>query len=86
MSTERTSVSLPTDLADYARTKGQGNTSGYIAELIERDRRRDELRAMFARHGYTGDKTITDEGATAMGERLHQLRDRRGAQRGQYAA
>ena len=40
---------------------------------------------MFARHGYTGDKTITDEGTAAMGERLHQLRDRRTAQRGQYA-
>jgi hypothetical protein len=75
--TERTSVSLPADLAEYARAKGQGNTSSYIADLIERDRQRDALREMFARHGYTGDKAITEVGVAAMGERLKALRAQR---------
>ena len=75
--TERTSVSLPADLAEYARTKGQGNTSSYIADLIERDRERDALRDMFTRHGYTGVKAVTDEGVAAMGDRLRALRAQR---------
>jgi hypothetical protein len=75
--TERTSVSLPPELAEYARAKGNGNTSSYIADLIAHDRDRDELREMFARHGYVGEKAVTDDGVAAMGERLRALRARR---------
>lgn len=79
MSNDRTSISLPTDLAEYAKAKGAGNTSSYIADLIERDRQRDELRTMFEAHGYTGANAITETGATAMGDRLRILRAQRAA-------
>jgi hypothetical protein len=74
---DRTSISLPVDLAEYARTKGQGNTSAYLASLIEKDRRLDRIKAMFVDHGYTGDLTITDEGVSAMRDRLHRVRRER---------
>jgi hypothetical protein len=83
MSNERTSISLPTDLAEYAKAKGAGNTSSYIADLIARDRQRDELQAMFAAHGYVGAKAITEAGTAAMGERL---RTRRAQRAGRPAA
>jgi hypothetical protein len=79
MSTDRTSISLPAHLAEYARVKGAGNTSGYIADLIEHDRQRDELHAMFETHGYTGDHAITDAGVAAMGDRLRARRAARTA-------
>lgn len=78
---DRTTVSLPVDLAEYARAKGNGNTSAYLAGLIEKDRRLDDLRVMFVEHGYVGDKAITDEGVAAMRERLTDLRARRTAGR-----
>jgi hypothetical protein len=78
---ERTSVSLPVDLAEYARAKGDGNTSAYLAGLIERDRHLDELRAMFVEHGYTGDMAITEAGVAAMRARLNEVRTRRAASR-----
>jgi hypothetical protein len=77
MSNDRTSISLPTDLADYAKAKGAGNTSSYIADLIERDRQRDALHAMFQTHGYAGAKAITETGTAAMGDRLRTLRAQR---------
>jgi hypothetical protein len=79
MSNDRTSISLPSDLAEYAKAKGAGNTSSYIADLIERDRQRDALRAMFEAHGYAGDRTITDAGIAAMGDRLRAVRAQRAA-------
>ncbi|WP_027345958.1 hypothetical protein [Hamadaea tsunoensis] len=84
--TERTSVSLPMDLAEYARAKGKGNTSSYIADLIERDRKRDTLLAMFSRHGYTGDKQVTDDGAATMAARLRDRKRQAAAQREHKAA
>jgi hypothetical protein len=75
------SVSIPVELAEYARSKSQGKTSSCVADLIERDRERDELRAMFARHGYTGDKAITDKGVAEMGNRLRARRAKREARR-----
>jgi hypothetical protein len=71
MTTGKTSITLPTDLLEYARSKG--NTSQYVASLIEADRRKASLAAMFARHGYTGDQAITGEGIAAMGDRLASL-------------
>ena len=86
--TERTSISLPVELAEYARQKG--NASQYIAGLIAQDRDRVEraarLRDMFERHGYTGDKAITDEGVARMTDRLRDHQARRAAARGEQAA
>ena len=83
--TDRTSVSLPVDLAEYARKKGKGNTSNYIASLIEKDRRLDAVKAMLAEHGYVGDKAITDEEVAAMRDRLHGVRRERARRRQQAA-
>jgi hypothetical protein len=82
---DRTSVSLPYDLAEFARAKGKGNTSAYLASLIERDRLLDDLRAMFVEHGYVGSKAITDEGVAAMRSRLNEVRARRAASRRRVA-
>jgi hypothetical protein len=78
---ERTTVSLPTDLAEWARQRSDGNVSGYVAGLIARDKKRAMLMSMFQQHGYVGDKAITDEGIAAMGERLHTLNARRARRR-----
>jgi hypothetical protein len=80
-STERTSVSLPTNLAEWARARGNGNVSSYVARLIAEDKRRQERMAMFADHGYVGDKAITEVGTAAMGERLHTLTAQRARKR-----
>ncbi|WP_212842389.1 hypothetical protein [Catellatospora sp. IY07-71] len=82
---DRTSISLPVDLAEYARAKGKGNTSAYLASLIERDRRLDRIKAMLAEHGYTGDRAVTDVGVAAMRERLNQVRRQRANGRQQAA-
>jgi hypothetical protein len=50
--TEKTSISLPTDLAEYARRRAAGDTSAYIAGLIERDRRNETIRQALEDHGY----------------------------------
>jgi hypothetical protein len=84
--TNRTSISLPVDLAEYARAKGQGNTSAYLARLIEKDRRLDRIKAMLAEHGYTGDLAVTDAGVVAMRDRLHRTRQERTRRRQQRAA
>jgi hypothetical protein len=75
--TDRTTISLPIDLIAYAREKGRGNTSAYLASLIEKDRRLDRMKLMFVEHGYTSNMAITDEGVAAMRDRLHGLRRRR---------
>jgi len=70
----RTSISLPVDLAEFARSRAAGNTSGYIADLIAEDRRRVRVWERLAEHGYTGDKAPTDEGrqrARSLLERRH---------------
>ncbi|GAA2394617.1 hypothetical protein Cme02nite_54560 [Catellatospora methionotrophica] len=86
--TDRTSVSLPVDLAEYARSKG--NASQYIAGLIEHDKKKAEeteaLHAMFERHGYTGDHAVTADGIAKMGGRLRDLEARRAAARLRRAA
>lgn len=82
---DRTSISLPVDLAEYARAKGSGNTSAYLASLIEKDRRLDRIKAMLAEHGHTGDRAITDAGVAAMRERLSQVRRKRAQGRQQAA-
>lgn len=81
----RTSVSLPVDLAEYARAKGQGNTSAYLASLIAKDRHLDEIKTMLIEHGYTGDRAITGEGVETMRDRLRTVRLAR-AERRQHAA
>jgi hypothetical protein len=83
--TDRTSISLPVDLAEYARTKGKGNTSAYLARLIEKDRRLDRIKEMFVEHGYTGALAITDEGVADMRDRLHRVRHERARGRQQAA-
>jgi hypothetical protein len=80
--TEKTSISLPTDLIAWARRKG--NASKYIAELIERDKRRERTRDMFVAHGYVGELAITDEGIKAAGERLAAIEARRTAKQRQH--
>ena len=74
-------MSLPTDLAEWARLRGEGNVSGYVASLIARDKKRAMLMTMFEQHGYAGEKAITEEGIAAMGERLHALNARRARRR-----
>ncbi|MEV0459447.1 hypothetical protein [Catellatospora methionotrophica] len=82
---ERKTLSLPVDLAEYAERRGQGNTSAYVAGLIEKDRRLAGLRQMFAEHGYVGDRAITEEGVAAMRQSLYATRSRRAASRRQAA-
>ncbi|MEU8074961.1 hypothetical protein AB0B31_05880 [Catellatospora citrea] len=82
---DRTSISLPVDLAEYARAKGNGNTSAYLASLIEKDRRLDRIKAMLVEHGYTGEQAITDDGVAAMRDRLHRVRRERANRRQQAA-
>jgi hypothetical protein len=75
----RTSISLPVDLAEFARSRASGNTSSYIAGLIAEDRRRLRVWERLAEHGYTGDKTPTDQGRERAREKLEQHRSRRKA-------
>jgi hypothetical protein len=84
-STEKTSISLPTDLAEYARHRAAGNTSAYIASLIARDRRADRARQLLEAHGYTGPLAITEEGKAAMRERLERAERSRARRREQAA-
>lgn len=84
--TEKTSISLPTDLAEYARRRAAGNTSAYIAGLIEQDKRNEHTRKLLEEHGYTGALAITDEGKAKMRARLDRAEASRGARRGQRAA
>jgi hypothetical protein len=84
MTSDKTSISLPTDLAEYARSKG--NASAYLASLIAADRRRAQLADLFARQGYTDDQAITTEGMDAMGERLAAIEDQRRRHTTQQAA
>jgi len=73
----RTSISLPTDLAEFARSRASGNTSGYIAGLIAEDRRRVRVWERLAELGYTGDKTPTDQGRERAREKLERHRARK---------
>jgi hypothetical protein len=81
----RTAVSLPVDLAEWAKARGGGNFSSYLADLIRADKRRVDLAEMFEGHGYVGDKAITESGVDVARTRLHGLRARR-HNRGQTAA
>ena len=83
--TEKTSISLPTELAEYARRRAEGNTSAYIASLIERDRRIERIRLRLEEHGYVGDLAITEAGKAAMRERLARA-ERKRAERGKEQA
>jgi hypothetical protein len=78
----RTSISLPTSLADYAVRRAGGNTSAYIAGLIESDQRRERIRQSLERHGYVGDMAITEDGRARARARLDQAGARRAARRG----
>jgi len=79
--TEKTSISLPADIAEYARHKAAGNTSAYIAGLIEKDRRSERTRQLLEEHGYVGDLAITEDGKAAMRERLARAERSRGQRR-----
>jgi hypothetical protein len=83
--TEKTSISLPIELAEYARRRADGNTSAYIAGLIERDRRIERVRLRLEEHGYVGDLAITEVGKAAMRERLASA-ERKRAERGKGQA
>ena len=83
--TEKTSISLPADLAEYARRRAEGNTSAYIANLIERDRRLERIRLRLEKHGYVGDLAITEAGKAVMRERLARA-ERKRAERGKEQA
>ncbi len=69
-STEKTSISLPAELAEYARRRASGNTSAYIAGLIERDKHNESVRNKLEDHGYVGPLAITEAGKDRMRERL----------------
>lgn len=77
--TRKLSISLPDEAA--AVLDGKENASAYIAELIVRDDRTRRTREMFRRHGYVGDKEITDAGIARMRDRLGALEERRRAKR-----
>jgi hypothetical protein len=83
---EKTSISLPTDLAEYARRRAEGNTSAYIASLIERDRRVERTRLALEEHGYVGELAITEQGKEVMRERLNRAQAKRAQRRGEQAA
>ncbi|WP_117215465.1 hypothetical protein [Allorhizocola rhizosphaerae] len=85
-STEKTSISLPADLAEYARRRAAGNTSAYIAGLIERDKRNEQIRLMLEEHGYVGDLAITEAGKDRMRARLARGSRSRAQRREQSAA
>lgn len=69
--TRKLSISLPDDVAE--ELDRVDNASAYIAEAIRLRRRRERTREMLERHGVQ----VTDEGVSAMGERLRALEDRR---------
>jgi hypothetical protein len=75
----RTSISLPTGLAEYAARRGGGNTSAYIAQLIAQDQRRENVLRSLERHGYVGEMAVTDEGLARARERLDRAAARRAA-------
>ncbi|MGH3681782.1 MAG: hypothetical protein ACRDT2_16235 [Natronosporangium sp.] len=69
--TRKLSISVPDDVA--AELDRVDNASAYIAEAVRLRRRRERTREMLERHGVP----VTDEGVSAMGERLRALKDRR---------
>jgi hypothetical protein len=66
--TRRITISLPDDVAEYAERSGS-NTSGFIAGVLRRRMRAEDLRAQWARRGYV----VTDEDLERTRARLADL-------------
>ena len=66
--TRRITISLPDDVAAYAERAGN-NTSGFIADVLRRRMRADNLRARWAQLGYL----VTDEDVDRARARLGAL-------------
>lgn len=66
--TRRITISLPDDVAAYVE-RTQGNTSGFIAGILRRKMRADDLRARWAELGYV----VTDEDVERTRQRLAEL-------------
>jgi hypothetical protein len=75
--TVRTSITMPTDLAAFARSRSGGNFSGYIQSLVEREQRRVTALERLAEHGYVGDLAPTEAGRALARARLEQHRARK---------
>jgi hypothetical protein len=75
--TVRTSITMPTDLAAFARSRAGGNFSGYIQSLVEREQRRVTALQRLTEHGYTGDLAPTEAGRARARARLEQHRAKR---------
>ncbi|NUR59404.1 MAG: hypothetical protein HOV87_12160 [Catenulispora sp.] len=77
----RTSITMPTSLADYAKSKADGGKypsfSAYLASLVERDRRRDVAHQRLAEFGYTGAMAPTEAGRARARAALEAHKDRR---------
>jgi hypothetical protein len=83
---ERTSITMPVDLAEYARKRADGNLSAYLAGLVAEDRRRAQVWERLAEHGYQGDLAPTEEGRRRARARLDEHRAKRARGTGQRAA
>jgi len=83
---ERTSITMPVDLADFARKRAGGNLSAYLANLVADDRRRAVVWERLAEHGYQGGLAPTEEGRQRARHRLDQHRAKRAGGSGQRAA
>ena len=66
--TRRITISLPDDVAAYAERAGN-NTSGFIADVLRRRMRADNLRARWAQLGYL----VTDDDVDRARARLGTL-------------
>ncbi|MGW5666572.1 hypothetical protein [Micromonospora sp. NPDC003776] len=66
--TRRITISLPDDVAAYVE-RTQSNTSGFIAGILRRKMRADDLRARWAQLGYV----VTDEDVERTRQRLAEL-------------
>jgi hypothetical protein len=77
--TVRTSITMPIDLATFARSRSGGNFSGYIQALVEREKRRVTALQRLEEHGYTGELAPTEAGRALARARLERHRAKRAA-------
>jgi hypothetical protein len=75
MTAKKITISVPEDVA--AQLAGVGNVSAYVTEALRRDRGRESMRDLMARHGVV----VTDEGVAGARRLLEERRAARAARR-----
>jgi hypothetical protein len=83
---ERTSITMPVDLAAFARSRAGGNMSAYLASLVAEDKRRTAAWERLAEFGYRDELAPTAEGRRRARRLLDEHKARRHGGTGQQAA